>query len=330
MAKYSVDLRKLIFGRMLLNFLYLAAGLILLTWSADRFIAAAASLVRHWGVSPMLIGVFVLGIGTSAPEIAVSISAALRGTPDIALGNAIGSNITNIGLVLGICAAIRVLPVTSSALRSEFPAVMLVSVLLLLICADDHYAQYEGIGLLILFIGVMGWLVWRGSHAEPGDPLIEEIESQPSAEMSLKPAVAWLIFGLIGLPVSADLFVTGASGIAREMGVSELVIGLTIVAFGTSLPELAASLSSALRGEVEMALGNVLGSNLFNALIVFGVPGALQSIELAPEVLRRDLPMMLALTAAIYLLAKLHNSIGRLAGLGLIGSFIAYLSILAL
>lgn len=314
---------------MLLNFLYLAAGLVLLTWSADRFIAAAASLVRHWGVSPMLIGVFVLGVGTSAPEIAVSISAALRGTPDIALGNAIGSNITNIALVLGICATIRVLPVTSGALRSEFPAVMLVSILLLLICADDYYAQYEGLGLLVLFVGVMGWLVWRSNRAEPDDPLIEEIQSQSQAEMAKKPALAWLIFGLIGLPVSADFFVTGASGIAREMGVSELVIGLTIVAFGTSLPELAASLSSTLRGEVEMALGNVLGSNLFNALIVFGVPGALHPVDLAPEVLRRDLPMMLALTVSIYLLAKLYNGIGRMAGLGLLGSFFVYLSILA-
>ncbi len=278
----------------------------------------------------MLIGVFVLGIGTSAPEIAVSISASLRGAPDIALGNALGSNITNIGLVLGICALVRALPVTSSALRSEFPAVMAVGTIVFLICLDDRFQRWEGFALLGIFVLVMIWLVWRGSHSPPGDPLIEEIASHSDPVMSKRAAMGWLVFGLIGLPISADLFVTGASGIARSMGVSELIIGLTIVAFGTSLPELAASLSSTLRGEVEMALGNVLGSNLFNSLIVFGVPGAMQNIALSPDILRRDLPIMLGITLMLYLMAKFRGGISRTGGVLLLGSFGAYLSILAL
>ncbi len=314
---------------MLINVAYLIAGLVLLTWSADRFIGAAASLVRHWGVSPMLIGVFVLGVGTSAPEIAVSISASLRGAPDIALGNALGSNITNIALVLGICALCRALPVTSNALRSEFPAVLAVGGVLLLICLDNQFERWEGFVLLGLFVLVMIWLVWRGSHSDPDDPLLEEIAAHNEPAMSQRTALGWLIFGLIGLPLSADFFVTGASGIARSMGVSELVIGLTVVALGTSLPELAASLSSTLRGEVEMALGNILGSNLFNSLIVFGVPGAIQHVPLVPEILHRDLPIMLGLTALLYLMAKLRGGIGRAGGFLLLGSFGAYLSILA-
>ncbi len=314
---------------MLINLAYLIAGLVLLTWSADRFIGAAASLVRYWGVSPMLIGVFVLGVGTSAPEIAVSISASLRDAPDIALGNALGSNITNIGLVLGICALVRALPVTSSALRSEFPAVMAAGVVLLLICLDDQFSRWEGFLLLGIFVGVMVWLVWRGNHAPPGDPLIEEIASHSEPAMSQRAALGWLLFGLIGLPVSADFFVTGASGIARGLGVSELVIGLTVVAFGTSLPELAASLSSTIRGELEMALGNVLGSNLFNSLIVFGVPGAMHHIALTPDILRRDLPIMLGITLLLYLMAKFQGGVSRTGGVLLVGSFGAYLSILA-
>ena len=316
---------------MLLNLVLLLAGLALLTWSADRFIAAAASLVRHWGVSPMLIGIFVLGVGTSAPEIAVSIAASLRGAPDIALGNAVGSNITNIALVLGVCALFRPLPVTGSALRGEFPAVLGTAVLLLLICADDYYARWEGLGLLLLFVGVLGWLARRARGGDSGDepdPLLDEIRSHATAELGMRAALLWLVVGLIGLPLSAELFVQGAGGIARGLGISELVIGLTVVALGTSLPELAASLASVRRGEVEMALGKVLGSNLFNALIVFGVPGAISSIALSPELLRRDVPVMLALTIAIYLLAGVRGRLGPRGGAALLLSFAAYISIL--
>lgn len=314
---------------MLLNLTYLVGGLVLLSWSADRFIAAAASLVRHWGVAPMLVGVFVLGVGTSAPEIAVSINAALRGAPDIALGNAVGSNITNLGLVLGICALVKALPVSSSALRTEFPAVLTVSVLLLLICVDDRFSRWEGWSLLGLFVGVMAWLVWRSGHTAPDDPLLAEIQQHQQAELPLKAALLWLMFGLVCLPLSAELFVRGASAIARDLGVSELVIGLSIVALGTSLPELAASLSSALRGEVDLAMGNLLGSNLFNALIVFGIPGAWSSLPLEPEMLRRDLPWMLGLSLGVYLLARWRNRIGRLGGGLLLGSYGSYLFILA-
>lgn len=314
---------------MLYDIFLLIAGLALLTWSADRFIAAAASLVRHWGVSPMLVGVFVLGVGTSAPEIAVSINASLRGVPDIALGNALGSNITNIGLVLAICALLRPLPVLSSALRGEFPAVLGVGVLVLAIVWDGQFARWEGLGLLGLFLLVMGWLAWRSLRGPADDPLLAEIQAHSEPEMALRPALGWLLVGLIGLPLSADIFVQGASGIARSLGVSELVIGLTIVAFGTSLPELAASLGSALRGETEMALGNILGSNLFNALIVFGVPGAIAPGAVDAALLTRDVPVMLAMTVFLYAMSMWRKRIGRLSGTLLLSSFAGYLFILA-
>lgn len=314
---------------MLYDIFLLVAGLALLTWSADRFIAAAASLVRHWGVSPMLVGVFVLGVGTSAPEIAVSINASLRGVPDIALGNALGSNITNIGLVLAICALLRPLPVLSSALRGEFPAVLGVGVLVLAIVWDGQFARWEGLGLLGLFLLVMGWLAWRSLRGPADDPLLAEIQAHSEPEMALRPALGWLLVGLIGLPLSADIFVQGASGIARSLGVSELVIGLTIVAFGTSLPELAASLGSALRGETEMALGNILGSNLFNALIVFGVPGAIAPGAVDAALLTRDVPVMLAMTVFLYAMSMWRKRIGRLSGTLLLSSFAGYLFILA-
>lgn len=314
---------------MLYDILLLVAGLALLTWSADRFIAAAASLVRHWGVSPMLVGVFVLGVGTSAPEIAVSINASLRGVPDIALGNALGSNITNIGLVLAICALVRPLPVLSTALRGEFPAVLGVGLLVLAIVWDGQFARWEGLGLLGLFLLVMGWLAWRSLRGPADDPLLAEIQAHSEPEMALRPALLWLLVGLIGLPLSADIFVQGASGIARSLGVSELVIGLTIVAFGTSLPELAASLGSALRGETEMALGNILGSNLFNALIVFGVPGALAPGAVDAALLTRDVPLMLALTVFLYAVSIWRKQVGRVSGALMLSSFAGYLFILA-
>lgn len=314
---------------MLYDILLLVAGLALLTWSADRFIAAAASLVRHWGVSPMLVGVFVLGVGTSAPEIAVSINASLRNVPDIALGNALGSNIANIGLVLAICALVRPLPVLSTALRGEFPAVLGVGLLVLAIVWDGQFARWEGLGLLGLFLLVMGWLAWRSLRGPADDPLIAEIQAHSEPDMALRPALGWLLVGLIGLPLSADIFVQGASGIARSLGISELVIGLTIVAFGTSLPELAASLGSALRGETEMALGNILGSNLFNALIVFGVPGAIAPGAVDAALLTRDVPVMLALTVFLYAVSTWRKQVGRVSGALMISSFAGYLFILA-
>ncbi len=310
-----------------------AAGLILLTYSADRFILGAASVARVLGAPPLLIGITIVGIGTSAPEVLVSLSASLSGAPSIAVGNAIGSNITNIALVLGITALMSPLAVASGILKRELPLVLLVSLLALWMCADLVLSRAEGCILLVGFVGVLGWMVSLARNGATDDPMVAELtEHQDDATLPKGKAWMWVAFGIIMLPASAQLLVWGASEIARTLGIPDLVIGLTIVALGTSLPELAASVVSALRNEPEMALGNVLGSNLFNLLLVLGLPGLIAAPALDPEVLTRDLPVMLGLTVATLIMAygwRGPGRISRIEGVILLVAFVAYQLILA-
>lgn len=310
------------------------AGLILLTYSADRFILGAASVARVLGAPPLLIGITIVGIGTSAPEVLVSLSASLSGAPSIAVGNAIGSNITNLALVLGITALITPLAVASGILKRELPLVLLVSVLTLLICANLVLSRVEGVLLLLGFVGVLGWMISLARNGATDDPMVAELtEHQDDARLPKRKAWMWVVFGMIMLPASAQLLVWGASEIARTFGIPDLVIGLTIVALGTSLPELAASVVSALRNEPEMALGNVLGSNLFNLLLVLGLPGLIAAPILDPEVLTRDMPVMLGLTVATLVMAygwRGQGRISRLEGLILLAAFFGYQLILAI
>lgn len=314
---------------MIASYLAVITGLVLLTWSADRFVGGAAALARILGAPPLLIGITIVGIGTSAPEILVSLSASLNGTPNLAVGNAIGSNITNVALVLGLTALITPLSVHSGVLQREWPMVLVVSILAFIFCADLHLSTWEGGALILGFVAVFAWMIHVGRADRSGDPMLEEIASHEEElpEMSNRAAWLWVAVGLLMLPLSAQLLVFGATNIAQHYGVSDLVIGLTIVAIGTSLPELAASLTAAVRNEHDLAIGNVIGSNMYNLLAVLGVAGVLAPLAVDRHVLLRDLPLMIALTLVLFVMSLNYHGKGRitrLEGLALLVTFVAY------
>ena len=319
---------------MLLSIAAILVGLVLLTWSADRFVIGAASIARILGAPPLLIGITIVGIGTSAPEILVSLSASLNGAPNLAVGNAIGSNITNIALVLGITALITPLAVSSGILRRELPLVLLVSLVAVYFCYDLQLSRLEGSLLCCGFVAMLGWMIMLARSGSKDDPMIAEIveHENDGPQLSKSRAWMWVIIGMIMLPASAQLLVYGASDIARSYGISDLAIGLTIVAIGTSLPELAATLASALRKEADLAIGNILGSNLFNLLLVLGLPGLIAAPALDPDIITRDLPVMLGLTIVTFVMAmgwRGPGRISRLEGGVLLSAFIGYELILA-
>ena len=319
---------------MLLSIAAILVGLVLLTWSADRFVIGAASIARILGAPPLLIGITIVGIGTSAPEILVSLSASLNGAPNLAVGNAIGSNITNIALVLGITALITPLAVSSGILRRELPLVLLISLVAVYFCYDLQLSRLEGSLLCCGFVAMLGWMIMLARSGSKDDPMIAEIveHENDGPQLSKSRAWMWVIIGMIMLPASAQLLVYGASDIARSYGISDLAIGLTIVAIGTSLPELAATLASALRKEADLAIGNILGSNLFNLLLVLGLPGLIAAPALDPDIITRDLPVMLGLTIVTFVMAmgwRGPGRISRLEGGVLLSAFIGYELILA-
>lgn len=302
-------------------------GLGLLVWGADRFVVGAAALARSLGVPPLLIGLTVVGFGTSAPEILVSTMAALQGNPGIAIGNAIGSNIANIALILGATALIMPLTVRSDMLRREYPLLLAVSVGTFLLLLDGDLDRADGLILLAGLCGVMLLLVRIGLRRRDHDPLAEEIEAEIPGDLPVAAAIGWFLLGLAVLVISSRMLVWGAVDVAVALGVSDLVIGLTIVAIGTSLPELAASIMSALKNEPDLAIGNVVGSNIWNLLAVLGVPGLLAPGLVPPEVLNRDILVMLALTLALFVMGRstqTHGTINRVEGMLLLTCFIAY------
>lgn len=311
---------------MLYASLSIVIGLGLLVWGADRFVLGAASLARNLGVPPLLIGLTVVGFGTSAPEILVATIAALNGNPGIAIGNAIGSNIANIALILGTTALIVPLTVHSDMLRREYPLLLLISFGALAVLLDSELGRIDG---LLLLTGLVISLVVmvRIGLTRRDDPLAEEIEAELPPGVSTGRSVLWFLVGLVVLVGSSRLLVWGAVEIATAFGVSDLVIGLTIVAVGTSLPELAAALMSAYKGEDDLAIGNVVGSNMWNLLAVLGVPALLAPGSVPQEVLTRDMPIMLVLTAALLLMGrsqKTQGVINRFEGGLLLATFIAY------
>lgn len=289
------------------------AGLLVLVWSAGRFIDGASGVARHLGMPPLLIGMVVIGFGTSAPEMVVSALAALQGNPGLALGNAYGSNITNIALILGLTALISPMAVRSSILRKELPLLLGVTLLAGWQLMDGHISRLDATVLLLVFAALMGWSIWTGLRGQ-GDVLADEAR----AELSVSPQrplarnIFWLIVGLLLLVGSSRLLVWGAVSVAQGFGVSDLLIGLTIVAVGTSLPELASSVIAARRGEHDMALGNVLGSNLFNTLAVVGIAGSISPLRIGPEVLQRDFLVMLGLTIAVLIMGLGWGRPGRI------------------
>ncbi len=270
----------------------LVAGLVLLVWSADRFVDGAATTARYFGMPPLLIGMLIVGFGTSAPELLVSTLASVDGNTGIALGNAFGSNIANIALILGICALISPIQFHSSVLRKELPILTLVTIVTIGLIADLELSLMDSVSLLLLFMALVGWTIIQGIRNKP-DTLANEIETDlQNSTLSIRQAIFRLILGLALLIASSRILVWGAVEIATRLGVSDMIIGLTIVAVGTSLPELASSIVATKKGEDDIALGNVLGSNLLNTLAVVGIAGVIHPSVIAPETLTRDMTVM--------------------------------------
>ncbi|MFZ7215112.1 calcium/sodium antiporter [[Pasteurella] aerogenes] len=313
---------------MLYPLLAILVGLIILVWSADRFIDGAASFARHLGMSPLLIGIVIIGFGTSAPEMIVSALSALNNSPGIALGNAYGSNITNIALILGATALIKPVTVNSSILKQELPILSLVTLISAYLIYDAQISHLDALILLVIFAIYMSWTIWQGRKNKQ-DPMSKNVEEE-LAEHPLMPmpkAIMWMIVGLVLLIASSQLLVWGAVKVASFLGVSNLIIGLTIVAVGTSLPELAASMMAARKGESELAVGNIIGSNLFNTLAVVGIAGSIAPIQVGNEIFSRDMLVMAILTFSLFIFGysvKKQGTINRVKGLLLLASYVAY------
>ncbi|MGM0782888.1 MAG: calcium/sodium antiporter [Pseudomonadota bacterium] len=313
---------------MILPAMAVVVGLVLLVWSAERFVEGAASTSQRLGLSPLLIGMLVIGFGTSAPELMVSALAASQGNPGLALGNAYGSNIANIGLILGLVALLAPLSVHSSVVRRELPVLGAVTLLSALLIWGGVIARWEGALLLLLLAGFIGYSILEARRNGKDSLAGETQESLATHPMSLRAGLVWTLIGLVLLIASSRLLVWGAVAIAEGFGVSDLIIGLTVVAVGTSLPELASSISALRRREHDLVLGNVVGSNLFNTLGVVGVAALIAPIEVAREVLLRDWTMMTAMTVLMAVFAMgwrgRPGRINRLEGLALLTLFVGY------
>lgn len=316
---------------MTLAIISLFLGLILLVWSADRFVDGSAAVARHFGMPPLLIGMVIVGFGTSAPEMVVSALAAGQGNPGLALGNAYGSNITNIALILGITALISPIAVHSQVLRKELPILSAVTVLAAVQLLDGELAYLDALTLLGVFGGVMAWTIWQGMRKKE-DAFGREVEQELATQsQSIGRAFFWLVVGLVMLIASSRLLVWGAVEIALAFGVSDLIIGLTVVAVGTSLPELASSVIAARKGEHDLALGNILGSNLFNTLAVVGIAGMIHPMTVSAEILSRDILVMGALTFALFIICygfRGPGRINRFEGATLLACYVGYTSYL--
>ncbi|MFA7522574.1 MAG: calcium/sodium antiporter [Halothiobacillaceae bacterium] len=303
-------------------------GLVLLVWSADRFVEGAAATAKHFGMSPLLIGMVIMGFGTSAPELVVSVMSAIDGSPGIALGNAYGSNIANIALILGLTALIAPIAVHSQVIRRELPILLAVTALAAWQVQDGEVTRLEAIVLLVLLVVLLGWNIYQGRRGQV-DALGSEVERKlQSQQMPVKRAFMWIVIGLLLLVISSRLLVWGAVDIAQFFGVSDLVIGLTVVAIGTSLPELASSIAAVRKHEHDMALGNIIGSNLFNTLAVVGLAGVIHPMAVEPEVFSRDMLVMGGLTLALFFFAYGFRGspgrINRFEGAALLAAFVGY------
>lgn len=297
---------------MLTAIMAMIVGLALLVWSADRFVAGSAAVARHFRMPALLIGMVIVGFGTSAPEMMVSGLASFQGNPGIALGNAYGSNITNIALILGLTALLSPIAVHSQVLRKEIPILIAVTALAAIQLVNGQLSRLDAIILLGVFLILMVWTVIQGMRQKT-DPLAAEVEQEfTSQSLPLKPAVIWLVIGLVMLIISSRILIWGAIDVAVALGVDELIIGLTIVAIGTSLPELASSLIAIRKKEHDIAIGNVLGSNLFNTLAVVGIAGVISPMAVPQEVLYRDISVMAGLTLLLFVFGYGFHQAGRI------------------
>ncbi|HPA57612.1 MAG TPA: calcium/sodium antiporter [bacterium] len=296
---------------MFLPILAVVAGLALLVWSADKFVDGSAAVARHFGVSPLIIGMVIVGFGTSVPEMLVSAISSFQGNPGIALGNAYGSNIANIALILGMTALISPIAVHSSILKKELPILVGVTFLAVFHIWDNTVTRFEAVIMLVVFAGIMAWTI-KTELNNRQDNLLKELEKEVPPAQPVTRAFFWVVTGLVFLLVSSRALVWGSVEIAHFFGVSDIIIGLTVVAVGTSLPELASSLTAIKKKEHDIALGNVLGSNLFNTLAVVGIAGTINPMTVPHEVLTRDMTVMTALTLSIFLFGWNFGKGGRI------------------
>ena len=317
---------------MLIALTAILIGLALLVWSAGRFVGGASATAAHFGMPPLLIGMVIVGFGTSVPEMVVSALAASQGNPGLALGNAYGSNITNIALILGITAMLAPIAVHSQVMRKELPILTVVTLFAGWQLFDGELSRMDAAVLIGVFFVLIGWSIWSGLRS-PSDSMAADVSTELGVHsMPIRKALFWLVAGLVVLIISSRILVWGAVDLATAFGVSDLVIGLTIVAIGTSLPELASSIIAARKGEHDLALGNILGSNLFNTLAVVGIAGMISPMAVAGDVLTRDLPVMVLLTIGLFVLGygfRGPGRINRFEGAMLLAVFIGYTGYLA-
>ena len=312
--------------------LAIVAGFAVLIWGAERFIDGAANIASNLGVAPLLVGLTIVGFGTSAPEMLVSALASIDGAPSLGIGNALGSNIANIGMVLGITILVTPLVVNSDTLKREFPVLAFVMALALFLLWDQFLGFTDGLILFAGFILTLFGMAYLAIRSRKEDPLEKELEHEyATPKMSTRQSVKSFVIGLSALLIGSKALVWGAVGVASLFGVSELVIGLTIVAIGTSLPELAASIISALKNEHDIAVGNIIGSNIFNILAVLAMPGLIHPSTVDAAVIYRDIPFMVTLFVMLYLFSRLgkNGRIGRWAGSSLLLVYVSYNAMLA-
>lgn len=312
---------------MLLAICAVVAGIAVLAWAADRFVFGAAATARNLGVSALMVGLTVVAVATSMPEMLISAIASWQGNAGLGIGNALGSNIANIGLILGITAVIKPLQVHSTTLRRELPILLAITLIALVLMLDGHLRRLDGFLLLVVLGVVMYWVASLGLRTRASDPMRSEFDSSVPHDVSTARSFGWLVLGLLMLLFSSRVLVWGAVNIAQSIGISDLVIGLTIVAVGTSLPELAASVASALRNQHDIAIGTIIGSNMFNLLAVLGIVGIMRPGAFPTEVLTRDYPAMIGLTLALFAMAygfRKPGQVNRLEGGVLLACFVGY------
>ncbi len=317
---------------MLLFSAAIVLGLIFLILSADRFVDAASVIAQRTGLSPLIIGMLIVGIGTSAPEMLVSALAAMQGNPGLALGNAYGSNITNIALILGLTALLSPIPVQSGILRKELPVLCIVTAASIGLLWDGHLGLFDSALLVVALLALMVWLVRTGQ--ESPDSFTEEAEANAQAHLPKMGHTGLMLFlSLAVMMAASQALIWGAAGLAKAAGVSDLVIGLTVLAFGTSVPELASSLVAARKGQHALALGNVIGSNLFNTLGVVGIAGLISPSVVEPDLLTRDLPVVAALSLSLFVIGMgwrgRMGRINRVEGVILLAVYAGYIATLA-
>ncbi|GHE93112.1 calcium/sodium antiporter [Thalassotalea profundi] len=316
---------------MFVQILILLLSLIVLVWSADKFVFGASALARNFGISPMIIGLTIVAMGSSAPEMMISTTASLQGNVNTAIGNAIGSNITNIALVLGITALLHPLTVSSTTVKREIPLILAITAIAYFMLYDHEFSYIEGLILMlgfVVYIVALLMITLRNSKQKKTDDALIIGAEHDVPKTTTPNAIFWLIIGMVLLPLSAKYLVNSSVFIATAFGVSDLVIGLTVIAIGTSLPELAASIMSIIKKEDDLAIGNIIGSNIFNILAVLSLAGLIAPGNIDQDVALRDAPYMLAVTLFLFFLCfsrRLGNfRITRLKGFALILTFISY------